>query len=131
MFPEAGWHEHDPSAYMKAVDSCITQVVKEFESLGYEKAMIKTVGITNQRETTVVWNKDTGRPFCNASELSPRLLTATSALTPSFTVAWPDARNAATVRKLKEKAEKTMFTTPDGKLQGEEGVQAVTGLPFR
>lgn len=53
---------------MKAVDSCISQVVKEFESLGYEKSMIKTVGITNQRETTVVWNKETGRPFCNASE---------------------------------------------------------------
>lgn len=55
---------------MKAVDSCIAEVVKEFESLGYQKSMIKTVGITNQRETTVVWNKETGRPFCNASESS-------------------------------------------------------------
>lgn len=49
----------------------------------------------------------------------------------SSIVAWPDARNAATVRGLKEKAEKTMFTTPEGELQGEEGVQAITGLPFR
>lgn len=58
-------------------------------------------------------------------------LFSSSALTVRRAVAWPDARNAATVRKLKEKAEKTMFTTPEGKLQGEEGVQAVTGLPFR
>ncbi|ORY88591.1 glycerol kinase [Leucosporidium creatinivorum] len=111
IYPEPGWHEHDPSVYMTSIDKCIKEVLKEFETLGYEKEMLKGVGIATQRETTLVWDKNTGKPLCNA-------------------IAWPDARNAATVRALKEKAEKTMFTTPDGQLQGEEGVQAITGLPF-
>lgn len=46
-------------------------------------------------------------------------------------VAWPDARNAAVVRGLREKAEDVGFTTPEGEVKGEDGVRNLTGLPFR
>jgi len=68
VYPEPGWHEHDPSVYMTSIDKCIKEVLKEFASLGYEKEMLKGVGIATQRETTLVWDKNTGRPLCNASE---------------------------------------------------------------
>jgi hypothetical protein len=45
-------------------------------------------------------------------------------------VAWPDARNASTVRQLRAKAETRTFHTPDGDVVGEEGVRRLTGLPF-
>lgn len=71
VYPEPGWHEHDPSVYMASIDKCIKQVLEEFASLGYEKEMLKGVGIATQRETTLVWDKNTGRPLCNASKLLP------------------------------------------------------------
>lgn len=46
------------------------------------------------------------------------------------TVAWPDARNASTVRALRQKAKGVPFETPLGVVEGEEGVRAMTGLPF-
>lgn len=46
-------------------------------------------------------------------------------------VAWPDTRNTATVRELKEKVKGVQFKTPEGMIEGEEGVRALTGLPFR
>ncbi|KAK4056167.1 Glycerol kinase [Microbotryomycetes sp. JL221] len=111
VYPEPGWHEHDPSTYTVSIDKCIEQCLQEFQSLGYSKDMLKGVGIATQRETTVVWDRDTGRPLCNA-------------------IAWPDARNRALVRQLKEKAEKQVFKTSEGDLQGEDGVRVITGLPF-
>ncbi|KAM0787052.1 hypothetical protein ACM66B_006316 [Microbotryomycetes sp. NB124-2] len=111
VYPEPGWHEHDPSTYTTSIDKCIEECLKEFAALGYDKHMLKGVGIATQRETTVLWDRQTGRPLCNA-------------------VAWPDARNRTLVRQLKEKAEKQVFKTPDGELQGEDGVRAITGLPF-
>lgn len=38
----------------------------EFLALGHQRSMLKGVGITNQRETTVVWDRETGEPLCNA-----------------------------------------------------------------
>ena len=68
VYPQPGWHEHDPSTYTVSIDECIRECLKEFESLGYSKDMLKGVGIATQRETTVVWDRETGRPICNASE---------------------------------------------------------------
>lgn len=45
-------------------------------------------------------------------------------------VAWPDARNRLTVEALRLKSEGVLFDTPDGPTRGEDGVRALTGLPF-
>jgi len=63
IFPKPGWVEHDPLE--------ILENTKEVIRVSCEKARIKpdeiaAIGITNQRETTVVWDKRTGKPFYNA-----------------------------------------------------------------
>ena len=60
IYPTPGWVEHDPEAIFKSVISCI-------DNLGLSPTdKIQAVGITNQRETIVAWDKTTGRPFHNA-----------------------------------------------------------------
>lgn len=63
-----GWHEHDPLEIWNNVVACINAVAKALKNNGInlEKRRLKTVGITNQRETTVVWNAETGEPYFNA-----------------------------------------------------------------
>ncbi len=62
-FPEAGWVEHDA----EEIWSSMTTVMKEaLEQSGLVASDIAAIGITNQRETTVVWDKKTGRPVYNA-----------------------------------------------------------------
>ena len=56
--------------------------MRKFSELGYSKANIRSVGITNQRETSLVWDKETGEPLYNA-------------------VVWPDTRTANLVRELR------------------------------
>lgn len=61
IFPQPGWVEHDPMVIWESV----VQVVKDvLEKVGADS--IHAVGITNQRETTVVWDKRTGKPVYNA-----------------------------------------------------------------
>ncbi len=63
IYPHPGWVEHDP------LDIWITQLAVAQEALekaGATAASLAAVGITNQRETTVVWNRETGKPVCNA-----------------------------------------------------------------
>lgn len=45
---------------------CIDEAVKTFIQKGFSPSQIKAVGITNQRETTVVWDSETGEPLYNA-----------------------------------------------------------------
>ena len=62
-FPEPGWVEHDADE----IWSSMTTVMKEaLEQSGLVASDIAAIGITNQRETTVVWDKNTGRPVYNA-----------------------------------------------------------------
>lgn len=61
-YPHPGWQEHDPLEWLDVLDKCSTEAVKQLEKLGHQKSDIKAVGITNQRETTVVWDKKTGKP---------------------------------------------------------------------
>ncbi len=63
IFPHPGWVEHDPTEIWSSVLSVITEVLTE-NNLSPEQ--IATIGITNQRETTVVWDKTTGLPIYNA-----------------------------------------------------------------
>jgi len=56
-----GWVEHDPMEILSSVQTCISEVMKSYKSHD-----VAAIGITNQRETTVVWNRYTGQPLHNA-----------------------------------------------------------------
>ncbi|MBI4304714.1 MAG: glycerol kinase GlpK [Chloroflexi bacterium] len=63
IFPRPGWVEHDPNEILSAVVETARQAVR---SAGLGWADIAAIGIANQRETTVVWERSTGRPVANA-----------------------------------------------------------------
>lgn len=63
IYPKPGWVEHDPMQIWGSQSGVASEVI---ESCGISAAEIASIGITNQRETTVVWEKATGRPICNA-----------------------------------------------------------------
>lgn len=63
IFPEPGWVEHNPREIMTSVLSTITEVMNNAQ---VDAAAIAGIGITNQRETAVVWDKATGQPIHNA-----------------------------------------------------------------
>lgn len=62
-FPEPGWVEHDANQIWLAVQ---TTIANAFINSGIWPSQIAAIGITNQRETTVVWDKETGKPIYNA-----------------------------------------------------------------
>ncbi|KAK4940885.1 Glycerol kinase, partial [Elasticomyces elasticus] len=82
IHPHSGWHEHDPEEIITSVKNCIEGAVKSFQNDGHSIESIKTVGVTNQRETTVCWDIKTGAPLYNA-------------------IVWTDTRTASLVRELK------------------------------
>lgn len=63
IFPKAGWVEHNPEEVWDNVRAAVGQALTAAEA---NKDQIAAVGITNQRETTVVWDKHTGKPVYNA-----------------------------------------------------------------
>ncbi|MCI8957196.1 MAG: glycerol kinase GlpK [Eubacterium sp.] len=63
IFPKPGWVEHDPEEIWNTQIRTMKAVLEE---AGIEGGDIEAIGITNQRETTVVWDKNTGKPVCNA-----------------------------------------------------------------
>jgi glycerol kinase len=63
IFPQPGWVEHDP---MEIWASQLTTAQEALATAGIKATDIAAIGITNQRETTVVWNRRTGTPLCNA-----------------------------------------------------------------
>lgn len=62
-YPQAGWVEHDP---MEIFATQSATMVEALAQAGISHAQVAALGITNQRETTVVWDKETGRPVYNA-----------------------------------------------------------------
>jgi glycerol kinase len=64
------------------VETCISKACEEFTNAGHSLSSIKAVGITNQRETTCVWDTETGEPLYNS-------------------IVWTDTRTASIVRELK------------------------------
>lgn len=62
-FPEPGWVEHDP---VEIWQTQLTTAKEVLQNNGIRAEEIAAIGITNQRETTVVWNRKTGKPVCNA-----------------------------------------------------------------
>ncbi|KAG8530931.1 uncharacterized protein KY384_004288 [Bacidia gigantensis] len=84
-YPQPGWIDHDPVEIFETVKTCIEEATASFTKQGFSISDIKAIGLTTQRETTVLWDKDTGEVLCNA-------------------IAWPDTRTQSIVRELKERA---------------------------
>ncbi len=80
IFPKAGWVEHDPGEIWSSQVSVAAEAVSK---ASITAAGVAAIGITNQRETTIVWNRKTGKPVYNA-------------------IVWQDRRTAEICKKLKE-----------------------------
>ena len=78
-YPEDGWVEHDPEEIWRTTLAVCKAAVTASESLAGE---LKAIGITNQRETTVIWDRKTGQPIYNA-------------------IVWQDRRTASTCEMLR------------------------------
>ena len=63
IFPQPGWVEHDPRDILSSTLGALTELLVQN---GLGPADIDSIGITNQRETTVVWDRETGKPVYNA-----------------------------------------------------------------
>lgn len=63
IYPESGWVEHDP---MEIYATQSSTLVEALGKKGIRSDQVAAIGITNQRETTIVWNKETGEPVYNA-----------------------------------------------------------------
>ena len=63
IYPQAGWVEHNATTIWETQLAVLKQVIQK---AGIEPNQVAAIGITNQRETTVVWNRETGEPICNA-----------------------------------------------------------------
>ncbi|PAW12218.1 glycerol kinase [Vibrio sp. V1B] len=63
IYPEAGWVEHDPMEIWATQSSTLVEALAKS---GIRSDELAAIGITNQRETTIVWNKETGKPVYNA-----------------------------------------------------------------
>jgi glycerol kinase len=92
IYPKPGWVEHDPEDIWKSVLNVISQALQKAQITGYD---IKAIGITNQRETTVVWNRLTGKPIHNA-------------------IVWQDRRTASFCQSLKKAGHEKKFRTKTG-----------------
>ncbi|RRA49564.1 glycerol kinase GlpK [Acidipila sp. EB88] len=80
IFPDTGWVEHDP---FDILTSQLTAAVEVMTRAGVRPRDVASLGITNQRETTIVWDRETGKPVYNA-------------------IVWQDRRGAPLCRKLIE-----------------------------
>lgn len=63
IFPQPGWVEHNPQEILFSQLGCLTELLARH---GFGAEDIDSIGIDNQRETTVVWDPTTGAPVCNA-----------------------------------------------------------------
>uniref|UniRef100_A0AC35F4S0 Glycerol kinase n=1 Tax=Panagrolaimus sp. PS1159 TaxID=55785 RepID=A0AC35F4S0_9BILA len=66
IFPRSGWVEMNPREIFDTVNSCIQRVCENLESMNISIEEISSIGISNQRETTVVWDRATGKALYNA-----------------------------------------------------------------
>ncbi|XP_074325049.1 glycerol kinase-like [Apium graveolens] len=87
IYPEAGWVEHDPMEILESAKNCMTKAIEKATADGHDvEKGLKAIGITNQRETTVIWSKSTGAPLHNA-------------------IVWMDVRTSSICRRLEKELE--------------------------
>ncbi len=94
LFPRPGWVEHDPLDIWNSQLNCIRQVLRE---QALEAGDLEAIGITNQRETTLVWNRRTGDPLGNA-------------------IVWQDRRTAPRCDELKAAGHEALIRERTGLL---------------
>uniref|UniRef100_A0A3Q1J489 glycerol kinase n=1 Tax=Anabas testudineus TaxID=64144 RepID=A0A3Q1J489_ANATE len=94
-FPKEGWVEEDPKEILQSVYECIERTCEKLTQLNIDISNIKAIGVTNQRETTLVWDKETGEPLYNAIGF----LDWTDFLQ-CFCAVWLDLRTQSTVERL-------------------------------
>lgn len=94
IFPRNGWVEHDPEDIWQSTLKVCREVL---DKAGINATDIRAIGITNQRETTVVWDKKTGEPVYNA-------------------IVWQDRRTADFCHQLKEDGHASWVTEKTGLL---------------
>ncbi|MEM7461548.1 MAG: FGGY family carbohydrate kinase, partial [Pseudomonadota bacterium] len=92
-FPQSGWVEHDA---MEILDTVLSTVREVIEKSG-EGSPPAAIGITNQRETTIIWDRETGKPIHNA-------------------IVWQDRRTAPFCEQLRADGLDTLFTERTGLL---------------
>ncbi|KAH7547427.1 hypothetical protein FEM48_Zijuj01G0308900 [Ziziphus jujuba var. spinosa] len=67
FYPQAGWIEHDPLEILESARVCMTKAIDKATADGHNVDKgLKAIGLSNQRETTLVWSKSTGSPLYNA-----------------------------------------------------------------
>ncbi|TVQ58061.1 MAG: glycerol kinase [Rhodobacteraceae bacterium] len=93
-FPDSGWVEHDPADIWSTVAGVCRGAI---ERAGARPGEIAAIGITNQRETVVVWERATGRPIHRA-------------------IVWQDRRTAEMCRRLRDEGHEAMVTERTGLL---------------
>ncbi len=93
-FPQPGWVEHDPEEIWRTQRDTLAQVMRQSNCTATEVAAI---GIANQRETTIVWERANGAPLYNA-------------------IVWQDRRSAPLCESLREQGLETLFTDRTGLL---------------
>ena len=94
IFPQPGWVEHDPE------EIAASQIAVALEALSQAKLQprdIAAIGITNQRETAIVWDRSTGKPICNA-------------------IVWQDRRTADFCQHLKKQGHENLIQQRTGLL---------------
>ena len=91
-FPKNGWVEHNPNEIWLTTLKALRKVIKKSSQL---KGNIISIGITNQRETTILWNKKTGKPIYNA-------------------IVWQDRRTQQYCEKLKKRKYEKSFRKKTG-----------------
>jgi glycerol kinase len=94
IYPQSGWVEHDPEEIWDSVVSTIKMAIREAKISAKD---IAAIGITNQRETVVVWERESGKPIHNA-------------------IVWQDRRTASYCNKLKKQDLEKTFTKKTGLL---------------
>ncbi|ASN04625.1 glycerol kinase GlpK [Virgibacillus necropolis] len=94
FFPKPGWVEHDANEIWTSVLACIAEVLRKAD---VEPSQIAGIGITNQRETTVVWDKHTGKPIYKA-------------------IVWQSRQTEAICKELREENYNDLFREKTGLL---------------
>ena len=92
IYPRPGWVEHDPNTILKITDDSIRAVLQK---ANIDPHKIAAIGITNQRETTIMWDRKSGKPVYNA-------------------IVWQCKRTEGLVEKLKSRGYEKLFRHSTG-----------------